>query len=346
MTAPLVEVMSFWHNSFDDIVGNSAEELTAAMAEQFGVLALSGGLPDDATLDLKGDEDSVVVLASLKVLASIEQGHRLRADAEKLGFPRNPEFDEKLIRAGPKSLKVAQGLTFVVVGPMQPELEALQKKHDQWLEQQKKKKQKGPAALAAYLDASVPNLSSIVVLARSRKKSMLLTGDARGDRIIAGLEKTGLLRPGKRIHVNVLKVPHHGSAHNVAPDFFERITADHYVFSGDGEHGNPERETVEMLFAARASDPFEIHFTYPLEEIDAARKADWKKEQAKEKKRAAKDKEEGKPGNVKPRKNWSDATQALTAFFRKKKLAPGQKVRIVGRDETPHVIDLLDAFTL
>jgi hypothetical protein len=192
----------------------------------------------------------------------------------------------------------------------------------------------------------VPNLSSIVVLARSRKKSMLLTGDARGDRIIAGLEKTGLLRPGKRIHVNVLKVPHHGSAHNVAPDFFERITADHYVLSGDGEHGNPERETVEMLFAARANDPFEIHFTYPLEEIDAARKADWKKEQAKEKKRAAKDKEEGKPGNSKPRKNWSDATQALTSFFRKKKLAPGQKLRIVDRTETPHVIDLLDAFTL
>ncbi|MGZ8268912.1 MAG: hypothetical protein ACXWUU_15790, partial [Burkholderiales bacterium] len=132
MTAPLVEVMSFWHNSFDDIIGNSAEELTAAMAEQFGAAALSGGLPDDATLDLEGDEDSEVVLASLKVLASIEQGHRLRADAEKLGFPRNPEFDEKLIRAGRKSLKVAEGLTFVVVGPMQRELEALQKKHDQW----------------------------------------------------------------------------------------------------------------------------------------------------------------------------------------------------------------------
>ena len=53
------------------------------------------------------------------------------------------------------------------------------------------------------------------------------------------------------MHVDLLKVPHHGSANNLDDDFFERITADHYVFSGNGEHGNPERETLEMLFDAR-----------------------------------------------------------------------------------------------
>jgi hypothetical protein len=38
-----------------------------------------------------------MVVDSLKVLASIEQGHRLRGDAERLEFPLNPEFDGKLI---------------------------------------------------------------------------------------------------------------------------------------------------------------------------------------------------------------------------------------------------------
>jgi hypothetical protein len=55
------------------------------------------------------------------------------------------------------------------------------------------------------------------------------------------------------------------------------------VFSGNGEHGNPEREALEMLFAARKNDPFQVHLTYPVEEIDVAREADWKKEQTKEK---------------------------------------------------------------
>ena len=58
------------------------------------------------------------------------------------------------------------------------------------------------------------------------------------------------------MHVDILKVPHHGSSNNLDNDFFERITADHYVMSGDGEHGNPERESIEMLFKARGKAKF------------------------------------------------------------------------------------------
>ena len=57
------------------------------------------------------------------------------------------------------------------------------------------------------------------------------------------------------MHVDLLKVPHHGSSNNLDDEFFERITADHYVFSGDGEHGNPERESLEMLLDARGDAP-------------------------------------------------------------------------------------------
>lgn len=39
---------------------------------------------------------------------------------------------------------------------------------------------------------SVANLSSVVVLAAVGKKRMLLTGDARGDKILEGLELVGL----------------------------------------------------------------------------------------------------------------------------------------------------------
>ena len=133
------------------------------------------------------------------------------------------------------------------------EAKALQKKHDAWLKDLRERGLTPEEALAAYADRSVANLSSLVMLARAGGRTMLLTGDARGDRILEGLEEVGALTPGQALHVDVLKVPHHGSANNVEREFFERVTADHYVFSGDGEHGNPERESLEMLLDARGS---------------------------------------------------------------------------------------------
>lgn len=335
--APLAKVASFWHNSFDDVIGNTPEELTAAVHERLGAAAVNGELPDaDDLLDVETDEDPEVVVDTLKVLASIEQGHRLRGAIDDLGIELNPEFGGELIQASEDDVEISDDLVFRVVGPLKPELIKLQEKHDEWLKEQKKKPKKASAALAAYVDKSVPNLSSIVVLATAGKKTVLLTGDARGDKILEGLETAGVVSKGGTLHVDVLKVPHHGSSNNVAKNFFERITADHYVMSGDGEHGNPERETLEMLFAARGSDPFEIHLTYPLDEIDTGREADWKKEQAKEKARKAK----GTTSKA-PRENWSPAKHSLTAFFKPGRLASKQKLHLI-EDNGPHVIDLLD----
>jgi hypothetical protein len=332
-----VHVASLWHNSFDDVIGNTPTELTAALTAQFGAASLEGELPDDATIESgEGDEeDEEVVESSLKVLASIEQGHRLRADADKLEIDLNTEFAGKLIIAGKDAIDMGGGLTMTVAGPMKPELLQLQKKHDEWLKTQQHKPKPAGAALAAYVDRSVPNLSSLVVLAKSGGKSVLLTGDARGDKILAGLETIGALEAGKTIHVDVLKVPHHGSSNNLNRNFFERITANHYVFSGNGEHGNPEREAFEMLFKARRASPFAIHLTYEIDHIDRLRKADWDKEQTKEKNRKA------AGAKKEPRADWSPATQSLGTFFTPGRLAAGQELRIVGKS-APHVIDLLD----
>jgi hypothetical protein len=338
----LLNVLSFWHNSFDAIIGHEPKELTASFQDHFGPAALSGGgLSDDAVGEVEDDsqEEPEVTESSLKVLASIEQGFRLRSDAEGLGYPRNPEFDGKLImaRANAKPVEIAAGLKFTVLGPMQPELEALHKKHEEWLRELKKKGKSPAETLAAYVDKSVPNLSSIVVLAEFGGKRMLLTGDARGDKVLEGLQLARLLAPGKnsKIEVELLKVPHHGSSNNLDTDFFERVVAKHYVFSGDGEHGNPERESMEMLLAARGEDAdFTIHFTYPVAEIDVERKKDWEKERGKEKARKKKN------AKVEVRKNWSPAENSLAAFFAAhKKFA--KKLSIVDV-EAPHLIDLLD----
>ena len=341
--APFVRVRRFWHNSFDAILGKDPKELKTAVTAQFGAASLQGQLPDDATIEGAGDEDPEVAEATLKVLASIAQGFQLRLDAEALQMPLNPHVvDGTLIIASSDDVRITDDLSFVVAGPMKPELVALKKKHDEWLQELKDKGRKPEDTLAAFVDRSVPNLSSIVVLAKAGGKTMLLTGDARGDKILKGLEAVGLIAEGGTLHVDLLKVPHHGSANNVAPVFFKRIIADHYVFSGNGEHGNPERESIEMLFAARGTQPFEMHLTYPIDEIDVERKKDWEKEQAKEKKR-----QESGTSTKEPRENWSRTKHSLAAFFASHPLAPGQQLHIVPdnlvTNNPPHIINLLDA---
>lgn len=338
----MLNVQSFWHNSFDEIIDHDPEELTASVKGQFGTAATSGGgeLPDVERFEVEEEssEHPEVVSSGLKVLASIEQGFRLRQDAERLGFPRNPEVGGKLIMAheNGQAFDIAQGLKFIVVGPMQPEVAALHQKHIKWLEDLKKKGKSPPAALAAYIDRSVPNLSSLVVLAKLGGKRMLLTGDARGDKILEGLQLVGLLGPGQEstLEIDLLKVPHHGSSNNLDDDFFERIIAKHYVFSGNGEHGNPEREAMEMLLQARGDADYAIHLTYPIKEIDIRRKEDWNKEQAKEKARKTKNPKT----DVRP--NWSPKKHSLAAFLRDHKDF-AKKVTMV-EEGKPHVIDLHD----
>lgn len=320
-----LKINAIWHNTFDDIIGNNPNQLTAAVTAQYGAASLSG------EVDVEGLNPDAA-----RVLASVSQGFRLRDDTKGLKLRLNPEFQGKLVIAEKKGKKIdmKKGLKFTVVGPMNDEVVALQKAHDSFLK--KKEDEKGTAgALASFTDTSVANLSSVVVLAEVGKKRMLLTGDARGDKVLAGLELVGLLKPPdgeSTMHVDILKGPHHGSNRNVERIFFKRITADHYVFSGNGEHGNPERETLEMLLAERGDEDYTVHLTYPIEEIDADREKDWKKEQAKEKARKAK----------KIRPNWSAKKNSLAAFLAANKDF-AKKVVIV--DETaPHLINLLDAF--
>jgi hypothetical protein len=306
-----LKIKGVWHNTFDDIIGNNPKELTASVKAQFGTASLSGEVEADGL-----DPDAA------KVLASVDQGFRLRDDSNALKLRINPQFQGKLILANAKAKKVdmGKGLSFTVVGPMNKEVVALQKAHDDFLK--KKAAKAGESSLAAFTDTSVPNLSSVVVLAEVEGKRILFTGDARGDKVLAGLELVGLLtKDGEsKIHVDILKCPHHGSNRNIDPIFFRRIPADHYIFSGNGQHGNPERETLEMLLAERGDAKYTVHLTYPVDEIDVERKKEAKKK--------------GKP--------WSPKKQSLAALFdANPKFA--KKVVIVD-EKKPHLINLLDKF--
>lgn len=311
------KALSVWHNALGDLLGRDAKPLAHSVTAAYGAASLT----DEP--DMEGLDHTAAM-----VLASVSQGLRLRTDADKLKWPINSEFDGALIAAGdaPDPFDLGHGLTVTIVGPMAPEIQKLQDAYHDFLN--KREEERSAAyVLAAFTDTSIPNLSSIVALVEVEGRSMLLTGDARGDKIMTGLRQAGRLKQDGPLKVDVLKVPHHGSDRDVDPSFFAAIHADHYVFSGNGEHGNPERDTLAMLLDARPDADFTLYFTYSLAVIDAGRKAEWDKQQASEQDRRSKAKDEDRH-KVKVRPDWVDAEHGLATFFAARGL-PNENQRIV-----------------
>ena len=308
-----LKINSLWHNSFARLLQQEAGLVEKTTAAAYGVASLG------QIAKVEGLSHDVG-----KVLASVPQGAMLENYASQLRISNKQSPDGLITAAKPFTPLQIGPLKVTILGPQQKEIDKLRKEFEKWVKSQAKLK--AGAALAAYDDDSSFNLSSIVALVEAGPKKILLTGDARGDKILDGLRQAGLLKKGQTLHVDILKAPHHGSDRNIQPDFFESITANHYVFSGDGEHGNPERATLEMLDQIGGDRDFQVHLTYPIEEIDAEREKD----------------------NIKQRKKkssktpvWSAAKHSLAAFL-KKTPRFAKKLRIAPQNGQPHVIDLGD----
>jgi hypothetical protein len=246
------DILTLWHNSFDDIAGK---------------VSASVGAEVFAKAKPRSPEGAAIV-------ASVAQGRQLRLDADALGLNMNTGFDDMLLfKATAKTLNIGSDLKFTVLGPRQAELDALEKEWDaqvkKLLAKKKKKGQGGGSELssaelgalaAEFVDKSIANLSSVVVLAELGSKRILLTGDARGDFILKSLKEAGLIKNGK-CNVDILKVPHHGSVRNAAAELFETIIADNYVFSANGKFGNPDPPTFDLIFKARPKGKYHLWLT-------------------------------------------------------------------------------------
>lgn len=240
-------VRGLWHNSFADALG----------------AATRGAAVPAAVVDATDEPEATA--------ASIAAGREVRDVALQLGLDGNPPFGGLVM--GPREVDLGDDLVATVVAPDDARLDALQA---EWEDDVERRLRAGDVAnAAAYVDESVPNLSSIVVHVRAGGRTMLLTGDGRGDHTLDGLRAANLIGPGGTCRVDVLKLPHHGSDRDVEPDYFETIIADHYVISGNGQHGNPSPETLKMLTESQGDRPYTIHLTYPIgvDVLDADRAA-------------------------------------------------------------------------
>ena len=230
-----ITIDALWHNAFTQTIGRDNEVESRLQT----LLANSGAA-------------SAAMTSAGMAVQGIGEGDQVRRAAVALGIPINPAFPDDLVSVdkaqGPVIL---DGLTLRIVGPTEKNLEALRREWLDWLDRHEESimESKEPA-LAAMADRSVPNLSSIMVLAEAGGRKVLLTGDGRGDHLLEGLERAGVLGSDGNLHVDVLKVPHHGSARNVTKEFFQAITSDTYVISANGRDGNPDLTTLTWIVEA------------------------------------------------------------------------------------------------
>lgn len=268
------EVGEIWHNGLFVLVGeDAAPEVEAVLAATASVLV---GSPNARLADLGSQLQDLATGEE----SSMELSRRI--SDQQLGIPLNPRSDGPIMKRGAEGDDRAEenfsigGLEFFLLGPSDDDLEALRDEWQKWidknnsaltdlqgdmLDDEERLGNLSPAIVANPLidaalgegvdDVSEPNVASLMFLVEEDGHTLLLTGDGVTAEILEGLEHHGKLDADDRIHVSVLKVQHHGALANVEKEFVMQVTADHYVFCGNGAHDNPEKEVVEAFANAR-----------------------------------------------------------------------------------------------
>ncbi|WP_454645838.1 MBL fold metallo-hydrolase [Bradyrhizobium liaoningense] len=272
-------VKRIWHNSFKALVPENAGEIGTMLAARANTLSSSG---NPAAIKLAAAYSNI----ANSIPEAIKVSRRIAAD--QLDIPLNGEFNHLLAMVrGNNAIKLKLGskLSIRVIGPFEKDLEILRDYWNAWLKDVKNANavrslkewlENSRAGLpAGTLGLSIddeigrrakvtePNLASLMLLLEETKAGggvtrAIMTGDGHHEDVLAGLEHHGLLADGKGLHVDLLKIQHHGSEHNLDRDFVKRITADHYVFCSNGEHENPDLRIIEVLLKSRLGEDDEL----------------------------------------------------------------------------------------
>lgn len=265
------EIRGVWHNAFQDQLPKTPvaiEDLLIATAN------IAAGREDLSEAALQNDNYATSIPEALQLSA--------RIGIKQLGLKVN-EGRGKLLMARKKQRAIEIGpMSFTILAPFQEDLNRLREEWKEWLDSKAGDKavkrirarsaEDAKAITASSFDdiveqmfvqaqklgdpksVTAPNLASLMVFVEENGKTILLTGDGVGDTILKGLESTGKVARGAPLHVDVLKVQHHGSKNNLDEAFAARVSADHYVFCGNGGHGNPHPGVVQFLFDSRVGD--------------------------------------------------------------------------------------------
>jgi len=231
-----VGIDALWHNAFGQTVGsgNDFEPRLQALVE--------------------APETTPPLSQTATTVQSIAAGHELRLHAIALGTDINPGFRRGVVVAeDPPLVRTLDNLRLHIVGPTRPCLEELKREWQSWLERSEASLPAGDPFALAQADRSIPNLSSIAVLAEADDHTILFAGDSRGDHLLQGLQQADLLDEDGCLHVDVFKLPHHGSARSISRNLLQKVTAETYVISANGRSEHPDLASlIWIVESARA----------------------------------------------------------------------------------------------
>jgi beta-lactamase superfamily II metal-dependent hydrolase len=274
------QIDAIWHNAFHEMVEDNEGEVERLLAAAAPVLSGS----DLVDLKKLGERQSDLVQS---IREAIQVSRRI--GPKQLGIPLNAQAGGKLMmRREGQAPVVIGGMSIRILGPTSKELTRLRKDWNKWLEQNQKaletirnqaQEDQTRLGLSEFqrlvrhfslqaerfgnpAEVTPPNLASLTLLVEEQGRSILLTGDARGDQIVEGLQAVGGPASGGRFEVDVMKVPHHGSENNVDRAFCDAVIARDYVFCGNGEHENPDLRVVRLMAERRLAVPGPFKFWF------------------------------------------------------------------------------------
>ena len=116
-------------------------------------------------------------------------------------------------------------------------------------------------------DDSLQNGSSIAFILKYKANKFLFLGDAHIDVIVRSLKSLGFDSTKKnKLHVDFVKLSHHGSSANICQDFLDIVESNKYIISTNGKsHNHPDMETLCLIIVDAKSKGREIEliFNYP-----------------------------------------------------------------------------------
>jgi hypothetical protein len=276
-------IRNLWHNAFrdqvEDNVGRIEDLLAAAAPALLATRSVAG-----VTAAMEMQQIALGVDQALRV-SKLAAAEVLDISINKL--PGANAAPRKLLMTRDGQGPIALGdLAVTIVGPTETELKNLRKGWNNWLEHSETAVKRinreirritdqfaqGLSAqpiglydwegVPGFRGVTVPNLASLVLHVREGNRTVLLTGDAQHDVLEGHLRSGGFLDAG-HLHLDVLKVQHHGSEKNMSPRFARTVSADHYIFCGDGSSGNPEPDVLDQIFDSRMSDDPDVRAVAP-----------------------------------------------------------------------------------
>ena len=105
-------------------------------------------------------------------------------------------------------------------------------------------------------DPSEANGSSIAFIFEFDGRRALLGADAHADVLMESLAKYGKAKGEKRVRLDLVKLPHHGSKGNVTSELINAIDAKRYLISTNGDsHGHPDHGAIARTILSSSRPP-------------------------------------------------------------------------------------------